>query len=331
MTAMTAEPCSTPMAGPRRTTAQPSSGYPMWKTAQQARRSRPDRSPRSRPGTPSKVPVAVGAPVPMVAALSRSRDDGAVESRLEGRTPGHTNASTSSAASSPAPAAAAGRRTTIVLAIPAGATRPGASTCLGGGVGRTSCVTRSRNSASARIASSPAVQRALQSSRRPWQVRQRPRWRTGPAGGRRAAPRRERGRPPADRRRGAGQRPVAAAVPRTQNPRSVQSLTGFRAGFGGGERGDLEGAQDGLLVLAPQAPNLGRRRAQFQGRAPAVQTARYEQLVHLLPGLGQRGHDLLEPLAQRRQPAAVPVVCGDGRHLIHDLRICRSRGSTSDR
>ena len=113
----------------------------------------------------------------MVAALSRSRDDGAVESRLEGENPGphereHQQCRQQSCARR-------GRRwrTTIVLAIPAGATRPGASTCLGGGVGRTSCVTRSRNSASARIASSPAVQRALQSSRRPWQVRQRPRWR----------------------------------------------------------------------------------------------------------------------------------------------------------
>jgi hypothetical protein len=68
--------------------------------------------------------------------------------------------------------------------------------------------------------------------------------------------------------------------------------------FGGGEGGDLEGAQDGLPVLAAQSPNLGNRRPEFQGRVPAVQAPRHEQVVHPLTGFRQRGHDTVQPLPQ---------------------------------
>jgi hypothetical protein len=64
-------------------------------------------------------------------------------------------------------------------------------------------------------------------------------------------------------------------------------------GFGGGEGGDLEGAHDGLPVLAAQSPNLGNGRPEFQGRVPAVQAPHHEQVVHPLPGFWQRGHDAL--------------------------------------
>jgi len=73
-------------------------------------------------------------------------------------------------------------------------------------------------------------------------------------------------------------------------------------GCRGAEDGDLEGAQDGLPVLAPQAPNLGHGRPEFQCRVPAVQAPRHEQVVHPLPRLWQRGHDALQPLPQRSQP-----------------------------
>ncbi|HEY5399492.1 MAG TPA: hypothetical protein VIL16_29325 [Trebonia sp.] len=46
-------------------------------------------------------------------------------------------------------------------------------------------------------------------------------------------------------------------LPATGSLDTRQSL----ASFGGGERGDLEGAQYGLLVLATQPPNLGNRSA----------------------------------------------------------------------
>ena len=69
-------------------------------------------------------------------------------------------------------------------------------------------------------------------------------------------------------------------------------------GFGRGEGGDLEGAQDGVPVLATQSPNLGDGRAEFLGRVPAVQAPRHEQVVHPLPGFWQRGHDAFQPLPQ---------------------------------
>ena len=72
--------------------------------------------------------------------------------------------------------------------------------------------------------------------------------------------------------------------------------------FRGGEGGDLEGAQDGLPVLATQSPDLGNGRPELKGRVPAVQAPRHEQVVHPLPGFWQRGHDALQPLPQRCQP-----------------------------
>jgi hypothetical protein len=71
----------------------------------------------------------------------------------------------------------------------------------------------------------------------------------------------------------------------------------INGGFGG-EGGDLEGAQDGLPVLAPQAPNLGHGRPEFPGRVPAVQSPGHEQVVHPLPGFRQGCHDALQPLPQ---------------------------------
>jgi hypothetical protein len=84
-------------------------------------------------------------------------------------------------------------------------------------------------------------------------------------------------------------------------------------GFRGGEGGDLEGAQDGLPVLATQSPNLGNGRPEFQCRVPAVQAPRHEQVVHPLPGFWQRGHDALQPRPQRCQPRGrVPHFGGAG-------------------
>jgi hypothetical protein len=62
-----------------------------------------------------------------------------------------------------------------------------------------------------------------------------------------------------------------------------------------GERGDLKGAQYRLPVLATQSANLGDGGPEFRGRVAAVQAPDDEQLVHPLPGFGQRGHDLLQP------------------------------------
>jgi hypothetical protein len=94
-------------------------------------------------------------------------------------------------------------------------------------------------------------------------------------------------------------------------------------GFRGGEGGDLEGAQDGLPVLAAQSPNLGNGRPEFQGRVPAVQAPRHEQVVHLLPGFRQRGHDALQPLPQRCQPRGrVPQFgSADGNAGSHGLPV----------
>jgi hypothetical protein len=64
-------------------------------------------------------------------------------------------------------------------------------------------------------------------------------------------------------------------------------------GFRGRERGDLESAQYRLAVLAPQPPGASDVGAQFRRRVSAVQGPSHEQVVHLLPGFGQRGHDLL--------------------------------------
>ena len=57
-----------------------------------------------------------------------------------------------------------------------------------------------------------------------------------------------------------------------------------------------------MPVLATQAPNFGNGRREFQGRVPAVQTPRHEQVVHPPPGFWQRGHDAVQPLPQRCQP-----------------------------
>ena len=80
------------------------------------------------------------------------------------------------------------------------------------------------------------------------------------------------------------------------------------------ERGDLEGAQYRLPVLAPQPPDLGYVAAEFPCRAPAVQAARHEQVEEPLPGFWQRGRDLLEPVLQRR---------ASGRRIMR----CRNIGS----
>lgn len=68
------------------------------------------------------------------------------------------------------------------------------------------------------------------------------------------------------------------------------------------ERGDLESAKYRLPVLAAQPWNLGDLGAQLPRRAPAIQTSFYEQLIMQLPGLGQRGHHLVQPVLQRCLP-----------------------------
>lgn len=72
--------------------------------------------------------------------------------------------------------------------------------------------------------------------------------------------------------------------------------------LGGGERGNLDGAQYRLPVLAAQPPNLGDVSAKFQCRLLAVQATRHEQVEEPLPGFGQRGHDLPKPVPQRFVP-----------------------------
>jgi len=134
-----------------------------------------------RPWLPSAAPltvsVTVGAPAPLVTALSRSGDDTSRAARVPRRTPGHTNASSSRAASSPDPAMAAARPVTTLVAEPAGAARrwapgPGPG-CLGSAIDRKSSMTCSVSSASARIGSSSGAHRLMQSSRRSWQARHR--------------------------------------------------------------------------------------------------------------------------------------------------------------
>jgi hypothetical protein len=73
-------------------------------------------------------------------------------------------------------------------------------------------------------------------------------------------------------------------------------------GFRGRERGDLESAQYRLAVLTAQPPGDGGVGAQLPSGVPAVQRPSYEQVVHLLPGFGQRRHDLFQPAPQRCPP-----------------------------
>jgi hypothetical protein len=78
---------------------------------------------------------------------------------------------------------------------------------------------------------------------------------------------------------------------------------------GGREGSDLESAQHGLAVLTAQPLSLGDAGAQFERGIPAVHGALHEQVVQLLPGFWQRGHDLLEPVLQRCLPCnGVPHV-----------------------
>jgi hypothetical protein len=97
---------------------------------------------------------------------------------------------------------------------------------------------------------------------------------------------------------------VAASISQQlpQFPAPGSPSAGRVHGGFGGEGGDLEGAQDGVPVLATQSPNLGNGGPEFQRRVPAVQAPGHEQVVHPLPGFRQRGHDALQPLPQRCQP-----------------------------
>ena len=94
-------------------------------------------------------------------------------------------------------------------------------------------------------------------------------------------------------------------------------------GFRVGEGGDLEGALDGLPVLATHSPDLGNGRPEFECRVRAVQAPRHEQVVHPLPGFWQRGHDALQPLPRRCQPRGrVPHVgSADGNAGTHCLPV----------
>lgn len=105
------------------------------------------------------------------------------------------------------------------------------------------------------------------------------------------------------------------------------SITTWRVhpSFPGRERGDLESAQYRLPVLAAQPPNLGNVGPQFPCRVPAIQASCHEQIEEPLPGLGQRGHDLLKPALQRCPPGGrvlhlesridtPPVACRYRRH-----------------
>jgi hypothetical protein len=71
---------------------------------------------------------------------------------------------------------------------------------------------------------------------------------------------------------------VAASVSQRlpQVPAPGSPGAGWINGGFGGEGGDLEGAQDGLPVLAAQSPNPVSGRREFQGRVPAVQAPRHE-------------------------------------------------------
>jgi hypothetical protein len=84
---------------------------------------------------------------------------------------------------------------------------------------------------------------------------------------------------------------VSQRLPQFPAPGSP-SAERINGGFGG-EGGDLEGAQDGVPVLATQSPNPGNGRPEFQRCVPAVQASRYEQVVHPLPRFWQRCHDAL--------------------------------------
>jgi len=68
------------------------------------------------------------------------------------------------------------------------------------------------------------------------------------------------------------------------------------------ERSDPESAQYRLPVLPPQPSNLGDIGAQFPRRVPAIQTSRHEEVILQLPGSGERGHDLVQPVPQRCLP-----------------------------
>jgi hypothetical protein len=97
---------------------------------------------------------------------------------------------------------------------------------------------------------------------------------------------------------------VAASISQhlPQFPAPGSPGAGWINGGFGGEGGDLEGAQDGLPVLATQSTNPGDGRPELQGCVPAVQASRHEQVVHPLPRFWQRGDDALQPLPQRCQP-----------------------------
>jgi hypothetical protein len=75
-----------------------------------------------------------------------------------------------------------------------------------------------------------------------------------------------------------------------------------RGSFSGRERGDLERPQYRFTVLTAQPTGFRGVGAQFPRGVPAVQSPSHEQVVHLLPGFGQRSHDLLQPVPQRRPP-----------------------------
>ena len=115
---------------------------------------------------------------------------------------------------------------------------------------------------------------------------------------------------------------VREYLPQLPAPGSLAAKR-VRVGFRGRERGYLESAQYRLAVLASQPPGVVDVRAQFCGRVSAVQSLSCEQVVHLLPGFGQRGHDLLQPAPQPCPPRRGTLHIGLVRHISGDVGLQR--------